>query len=145
MLERIGEFTLGKTLGAGAFSQVKLGIHHETGLKVAIKIIDKKLMEDKMSQAKQKQRERDRRKAMKEGGQTIPVVESIEQTRSPIEPTPPRPFSPGPNTTATNLNTDPSFLEKFQLEVKIMMRLDHPNILRIYQVIDSEAFCYVVL
>ncbi|KAG1443179.1 hypothetical protein G6F56_010770 [Rhizopus delemar] len=37
----IGEYIVGKTLGKGASGQVKLGVHHQTGEQVAIKIISK--------------------------------------------------------------------------------------------------------
>ncbi|KAJ3122344.1 hypothetical protein HK098_002932 [Nowakowskiella sp. JEL0407] len=40
-VQRIGPYNLGKTLGVGSSGRVKLGIHAETGLKVAIKIIPK--------------------------------------------------------------------------------------------------------
>jgi len=39
---KIGGYRLGKTLGLGAFSKVKLGIHELTGEKVAIKILNRK-------------------------------------------------------------------------------------------------------
>lgn len=42
--QRIGPYILGKTLGAGSSGRVKLGTHLETGLKVAIKIISKDLI-----------------------------------------------------------------------------------------------------
>eukprot|EP01065_Artemidia_motanka_P053584 TRINITY_DN9983_c0_g1_i9.p1 TRINITY_DN9983_c0_g1~~TRINITY_DN9983_c0_g1_i9.p1 ORF type:complete len:449 (+),score=114.31 TRINITY_DN9983_c0_g1_i9:90-1436(+) len=41
MPKKIGEYELGKTLGSGTFSKVKLGKHCETGVEYAIKIIDK--------------------------------------------------------------------------------------------------------
>lgn len=39
---RIGPYRLGKTLGIGSFCKVKLGIHEITGIKVAIKILNRK-------------------------------------------------------------------------------------------------------
>eukprot|EP00595_Chromulina_sp_UTEXLB2642_P000918 CAMPEP_0196762010 /NCGR_PEP_ID=MMETSP1095-20130614/1342_1 /TAXON_ID=96789 ORGANISM="Chromulina nebulosa, Strain UTEXLB2642" /NCGR_SAMPLE_ID=MMETSP1095 /ASSEMBLY_ACC=CAM_ASM_000446 /LENGTH=696 /DNA_ID=CAMNT_0042112223 /DNA_START=38 /DNA_END=2128 /DNA_ORIENTATION=+ len=38
---RLSSYTLGKTLGMGAFGKVKLGIHDETNQKVAVKILNK--------------------------------------------------------------------------------------------------------
>jgi serine/threonine protein kinase len=41
MAVRIGYYRLDKTLGIGAFAKVKLAIHEPTGMKVAIKILDR--------------------------------------------------------------------------------------------------------
>ncbi|KAH9564135.1 hypothetical protein CY35_04G008500 [Sphagnum magellanicum] len=46
---RIGKYEIGKTLGEGTFAKVKYGKHVETGVGVAIKIIDKdKILKHKM-------------------------------------------------------------------------------------------------
>eukprot|EP00294_Goniomonas_avonlea_P000104 CAMPEP_0114556064 /NCGR_PEP_ID=MMETSP0114-20121206/9094_1 /TAXON_ID=31324 /ORGANISM="Goniomonas sp, Strain m" /LENGTH=517 /DNA_ID=CAMNT_0001741253 /DNA_START=16 /DNA_END=1569 /DNA_ORIENTATION=- len=41
-VERINQYRLGKTLGIGSFGKVKLAEHEQTGIKVAIKILNKK-------------------------------------------------------------------------------------------------------
>ncbi|EGF83144.1 hypothetical protein BATDEDRAFT_8115, partial [Batrachochytrium dendrobatidis JAM81] len=84
----LGEYSLGKTIGQGAFSKVKIAIHRETGEKVAIKVIDKKLMEQKAQKSKAIHLER---------------------------------------------------------ELQLMMRLDHPNIVKIYQVLETDDECFVVM
>jgi serine/threonine protein kinase len=38
-----------------------------------------------------------------------------------------------------------SFIDDLQKEVQLMMRLKHPNIVSIYQVIESENECYIVM
>ena len=38
-----------------------------------------------------------------------------------------------------------NFINKLENEVQLLMRLDHPNVIRTYQVIDSEEECYVVM
>lgn len=38
-----------------------------------------------------------------------------------------------------------SFIEKLENEVQLLMRLDHPNVIKTYQVIDSEEECFVVM
>jgi len=43
--KRVGKYELGKTLGEGTFGKVKVGHHVETGAKVAIKILDKDLIQ----------------------------------------------------------------------------------------------------
>lgn len=46
---RVGKYDLGKTLGEGTFAKVKVARHIETGLNVAIKILDKeKILKHKM-------------------------------------------------------------------------------------------------
>lgn len=46
---RVGKYDLGKTLGEGTFAKVKVARHIETGLSVAIKILDKeKILKHKM-------------------------------------------------------------------------------------------------
>jgi len=39
----------------------------------------------------------------------------------------------------------PSYYERLQNEVQLMMRLDHPNIIKIYQVIESEEETLIVM
>ena len=42
MKRSIDHYVLGKTLGIGSFGKVKLAVHKETGIKVAIKVLNKK-------------------------------------------------------------------------------------------------------
>lgn len=42
--KNIGKYRLGRTIGEGTFSKVKLGLNGNTGEKVAIKIIDKQMV-----------------------------------------------------------------------------------------------------
>jgi serine/threonine protein kinase len=53
-------------------------------------------------------------------------------------PPPPGPISP---TDSATMN----FIEKLENEVQLLMRLDHPNVIKTYQVIDSHDECYVVM
>jgi hypothetical protein len=43
----VGPYVLGRTLGAGATSKVKLGTHRETRQSVAIKIVSKEWLQTK--------------------------------------------------------------------------------------------------
>lgn len=46
---RVGKYELGKTLGEGTFAKVKFAKHVETGVSVAIKVLDKeKILKHKM-------------------------------------------------------------------------------------------------
>lgn len=38
---RIGDYIIGETLGSGTFGKVKVGIHRSTGVKVAVKIVNR--------------------------------------------------------------------------------------------------------
>jgi len=55
--EKIGPFILKKTLGEGSTGKVKLAIHKDTGEKVAIKIINKKILTHKPQLKKKVERE----------------------------------------------------------------------------------------
>jgi 5'-AMP-activated protein kinase catalytic alpha subunit len=39
----------------------------------------------------------------------------------------------------------PSFISGLQLEVQLLMRLNHPNVIRLYQVIETDEECYVIM
>ncbi|KAI8899953.1 kinase-like domain-containing protein, partial [Globomyces pollinis-pini] len=89
MKVKLGDYTIGKTIGQGAFSKVKLATHNDTGQKVAIKVIDKKLMEESAKKSKKIHEEREK--------------------------------------------------------LLLLMRLNHPNIIKTFQVIETDEECYVVM
>ncbi|KAJ1550540.1 pre- rRNA processing protein, partial [Cladochytrium tenue] len=39
----------------------------------------------------------------------------------------------------------PSFISSLQLEVQLLMRLDHPHIIQLYQVVETDTECYVIM
>ncbi|KAJ3363263.1 Protein kinase [Allomyces javanicus] len=158
---KIGDFKIGKTIGQGAFSKVKIGYHRETGQKVAIKIVDKKLMAEKIQKsAKRKEKmktERDAKKAdaASTSRPTTPATGSGNET-TPASPSPPSlpaaliktdsvpiisPISsplPAPGEAKT-------LMDSLYAEVKLLMRLSHPNIIGLFQVIDSEDECFIIM
>lgn len=111
---QLNDFFIGKTIGEGAFSKVKLGIHKESGTKVAIKIIDKATIEEMAEKA----RKQCRKQASKDKNDYSANIES---------------------------NSQPSYLSSIQLEVQLLMRLDHPNVIKLYQMVENEDECYVVM
>ncbi|KAJ3205290.1 Map microtubule affinity-regulating kinase [Dinochytrium kinnereticum] len=209
----LGNYQVLKTIGQGAFSKVKLGIHKETGQKVAIKIIDKKEMAAKANKAKKATEERERKRKEAEiqqqrqqqerarrasGAASTPVepFQSDSQTpsrrRSSANPeamgeravdprgecfdetplTPSRAASAKRRATQVSTGQDaaggagasgsqakkeekekaadeggdtPSFMSTLQLEVQLLMRLDHPNVINLYQVMETEDECFVVM
>lgn len=123
----LGEYHVGKTIGEGAFSKVKLGYHKETNQKVAIKVIDKRMIEEKAEKAKEEQEHADkvkRRKELQAGGKMNLKNEAEAEHNQPLVP---------------------SFIASLQLEVQLLMRLNHPNVIRLYQVMETDDECYVVM
>ncbi|KAJ3021187.1 Serine/threonine-protein kinase par-1 [Thoreauomyces humboldtii] len=151
----LGDYQVGKTIGQGAFSKVKIGVHKETGQKVAIKIIDKKQVAAKAEKAKKVQEERDKRHKDKkiaghDAGGGSPSSgkrpSKVQEEPEPVE----SPKTPEPSAEPIKYNADgtpavPTFVTQLQLEVQLLMRLDHPNVIRLYQVMETEEECFVVM
>ncbi|KAJ3352887.1 Serine/threonine-protein kinase par-1 [Entophlyctis luteolus] len=129
--------------------------------KVAIKIIDKKLMAQKAEKAKKVEEDRQRRKEQeeylkrnKEAGKA-----GGDGTRSPKNrgsvAAPSSPLQKAQNqfdSAADDADRKPPagpeappFITALQLEVQLMMRLDHPNIINLYSIMETEDECYVVM
>jgi len=77
----IGSYIIGNTLGEGAFGKVKLGTHIHTGEKVAIKILDKKKMQEDPDDISRVQSEIAILKKMKHKN-IIQLYEIMESTRN---------------------------------------------------------------
>ncbi|KAJ3237465.1 Serine/threonine-protein kinase par-1 [Chytriomyces hyalinus] len=166
----LGNYNVGKTVGQGAFSKVKLGVHKETGQKVAIKIIDKKLMAQKAAKAKKAEDDRRKRKeaeaaaaaAAAAAGKKDAKLSSqhrtskVEEKIKEEEPAPNVPPAAKEKEKAAEENVvvevktgiapdAPSFVASLQLEVQLMMRLDHPNVINLYSIMETEDECFVVM
>lgn len=83
--EPLADYTIGNTVGAGAYGVVKYGVNKETNQKVAIKIYEKAKL------------------------------------------------------------TDLTRMKSVQTEIKILSKLDHPNIVKLYKEIDTPNSLYIVL
>ncbi|KAJ3393498.1 hypothetical protein HDU92_007694 [Lobulomyces angularis] len=124
----LGDYHIGKTVGQGAFSKVKIGFHKQTNQKVAIKVIDKRLLaenarrerEENMAKEKKKKRPQDH-------------VTKKNSTQS------------SPKTEKNDTAFVPPFIASLQLEVQLLMRLNHPNVIKLYQVMETEDECLVVM
>ena len=108
-------------------------------IKVAIKIVDKKMMAEKARKA-QEQREQ-RRKMEEERKRRISGGKYETPTSHPVNAEE-KPEIIKENETASD---DPEFVRGLQLEVQLLMRLDHPNIIKLYQVLDTDDECLVVM
>ncbi|ORY35255.1 kinase-like protein [Rhizoclosmatium globosum] len=158
----LGNYNVGKTVGQGAFSKVKLGVHKETGQKVAIKIIDKKLMAQKAAKAKKTEEERKKKKEAEEYAKRTKEAQNNPDKRESVASEGKQRASVATTKEKTETNeakTDekeeeiktgiapdaPSFVASLQLEVQLMMRLDHPNIINLYSIMETEDECFVVM
>ncbi|KAH9277159.1 hypothetical protein BASA83_000019 [Batrachochytrium salamandrivorans] len=187
----LGEYNLGRTIGQGAFSKVKIASHRETGEKAAIKVIDKKLMEEKAKKSKSSHEERERKRIVEEfrraradmqvivnvpandfanlvstvsradtpekgvPNNTIATTDSgkrenptcgSESSKSPsITPVALLPQSEEAAVPSVKPDKPPSFISTLQKEVQLMMRLDHPNIIKVFQVLETDEECFIVM
>ncbi|TPX60237.1 hypothetical protein PhCBS80983_g01904 [Powellomyces hirtus] len=150
----LGDYQVGKTIGQGAFSKVKIGVHKESGQKVAIKIIDKKQVAAKAEKAKKVQEDRDRKQKHDDAKRRASVGSespaAAVKDRSEPKPEPPQPSgdiseSELPTIPMPDGAPVPTFVSQLQLEVQLIMRLDHPNVIRLYQVMETEEECFVVM
>ncbi len=140
------EYQMGKTIGQGAFSKVKLGYHRETGQKVAIKVIDKKVMAEKSKKAKEAHEEIEKRNKHK-NVDTAPVECTKDESASVVNTQYPDIAESDDESpiVVPPIAGEADFLSKLQLEVQLMLRLEHQNIVTVYQVIDSEEECFIIM
>lgn len=119
----LGDYHVGKTIGQGAFSKVKLGFHKSSNVKVAIKIIDKKMLAEKAALAAKEKVEKEQRNRKK----GVAVKEEVVVPEPQVNP------------------NVPSFVADLQLEVQLLLRLGHPNIIRLYQVMETQDETFVIM
>ncbi|KAJ3281514.1 Serine/threonine-protein kinase brsk1 [Borealophlyctis nickersoniae] len=104
--QRIGPYSLGKTLGVGSTGRVKLGTHIETNHRVAIKIIPKDSL------------------AASPSSSSKPVTTAGGKTEG---------------ATTTSLN------RKLEREITIMKLIQHPNVLQLYDVYETDKELFLIL
>lgn len=83
-VKRVGNYIIGKTIGEGSFSKVKLGTHLVTNKRVALKIIEK-----------------------------AKITESAD-------------------------------VQRITREIQILKLLNHPNVVRLYEIIDTPRHLYII-
>eukprot|EP01135_Chromosphaera_perkinsii_P007374 Nk52_evm22s805 gene=Nk52_evmTU22s805 len=116
------DYKLVKTIGTGAFSKVKLAIHKKTGEKVAIKIVSKKRLE-----------------AKKKGSAARAAA-----NRKPGDPEPaPRPKPHDYVEEGSEATND--FFMNISREVRLLQLLEQPNVIKLYQVIQTEGEIYIIM
>lgn len=86
----LGDYKIGRTLGEGAFSKVKLAVHLPSQEKVAIKIIDKKRMAEANAECEKDKIEREQKKRARAvaRGQPVPPEEPKSAPAAPDPNTP---------------------------------------------------------
>ncbi|KAJ3308698.1 hypothetical protein HDV04_000954, partial [Boothiomyces sp. JEL0838] len=133
---KLNHYKVGKTIGEGSFSKVKIGEHIPSKQKVAIKIINKKFANEKqlermkLTAAIEQERVRQEEIRIRQGGKDTKSSDLVSQKVKDSTETP-----------TESMEKDVS---SFQ-EVLLLMRFDHPNIVKIFQMIDSEEDVYLVM
>ena len=166
----LGEYNIIKTIGQGAFSKVKLAVHRESGekvgclIQVAIKIVDKKMMAKMVEKQKKNAEERRKKRyaqelkkrQQQEAVKRVSTIDghdigSILSASVGTSCSSGQEYELSPRSSeierkpADIVEIAPAFMKDLQNEVKMMMKLNHPNIIKIYQVIDSAEECYIVM
>ena len=114
---RFGPYIVGATLGTGAFATVKRAVHQDTKVTVALKIIPRKVFEGI-------------------------AVGSASQSGAAAATTSP----PTPATSASTASSVPNrAAEKIIREVKVLRLLNHPHIMRLFDVILTKTEIVLVL
>eukprot|EP00124_Ichthyophonus_hoferi_P005277 Ihof_evm1s725 gene=Ihof_evmTU1s725 len=155
----LAEYKVGKTIGEGAFSKVKLGYHRSTHEKVAVKIISKVRLEQSYKKKEREKKERDLRNQKRREDKERREKELIRQGKLK-----PRPL-PEPPKLLTSEEREQKHLDELRQkekdielqehlpghlskslsrEVRLLQILKHPNIIRLYQVIETELEFYII-
>ncbi|KAJ3270134.1 Map microtubule affinity-regulating kinase [Terramyces sp. JEL0728] len=134
---KLKDYSFGKVIGEGSFSKVRIGQYLPTkqsvsvaNLQVAIKIVDKEKMREMEMDREQLKKEIDNERVLQGKGGDI-AKENI-QVRDDAKPIPDK-------------HTQDDYNAKFQEEVLLLMRFDHPNIIKTYKIIDSEEEAYIIM
>ncbi|ORZ37910.1 hypothetical protein BCR44DRAFT_1483602 [Catenaria anguillulae PL171] len=178
---RIGDFKLGKTIGQGAFSKVKLGFHKETGQKITKSAKRKEKMKHDAAKKKaakenhaaataaaatatnsgsgsgsngavpkQPESPRDRASSAEPQSDTSEATAASGATKPPSAPVPVTRGDSIPVISPISSPLPPkdgakTLMDSLYAEVKLLMRLNHPNIIGLYQVIDSDDECFIIM
>eukprot|EP00123_Amoebidium_parasiticum_P018271 comp24155_c1_seq1/m.43995 comp24155_c1_seq1/g.43995 ORF comp24155_c1_seq1/g.43995 comp24155_c1_seq1/m.43995 type:complete len:704 (-) comp24155_c1_seq1:186-2297(-) len=155
----LADYRVGKTVGEGAFSKVKLGYHRITGEKVAVKIISKRRLELSYKKKEREKKEREKRAEKRKQEREKKEAELIRQGK--MQPKPP----PEPPKELTEEEKKQKAIEEerqrekdeelqehlpgrlsksLSREVRLLQVLRHPNIIRLYQVIETEQEFYII-
>jgi serine/threonine protein kinase len=102
---------------------------------VAIKIIDKVMMAERAKKEMHRRIERAKKVARK----------AEAEQRSQESPKNPAISEELQGNTIRDVSNQPTLFKNLNSEVKLLMRLSHPNIVQLYQVIDTDNECYVIM
>jgi serine/threonine protein kinase len=134
IMNQVGGYTLGKVIGMGASSKVRLGIKATSLEKVAVKSIDKlKLADERRTQTEVKVKIR----------QTLasPQKQAVIREMGGL----PENTSDFDKCEVESIESSVECITSLAEEVKLLMRLKHPNIIQIYEVIETSSELHLVL
>jgi serine/threonine protein kinase len=173
MSTEIPNYIIGKKIGEGSFSKVRIASHIPTKKKVAIKILDKqkvfelsqelrkmkqerlkkeliqKQKEDYYSDIQKKNSEWDSLKSLQiESSKEINLADLlkdfVEKNRQLEDVKIPEAEKSNEKKLefVGNFQVTISFIKN---EILLMMRLEHPNIIKLHEIIESEKYTYIVM
>ncbi|KAJ3318945.1 hypothetical protein HDV06_006934 [Boothiomyces sp. JEL0866] len=152
---KLSNYEIGKTIGEGAYAKVKLGKHLPSGEKVAIKIIDKMKLKEAEDRKKEDYDQEDeimlrkaRKKIYNDALKHIKMDPELTDEQNELNLVQ---FIDRVKKESNRINLfeeEPlvsESLSSFQKEVLLMMRFNHPNIIKIFKVIESKSDLYIVM
>ncbi|KAJ3309532.1 ER degradation-enhancing alpha-mannosidase-like protein 2 [Boothiomyces sp. JEL0838] len=152
---KLSNYEIGKTIGEGAYGKVKYGMHIPSGEKVAIKIINKKRLKEQEDMKKEYYDEADdimlrkaRKKIYNDALKHVRMGPGFTDEQNELNLAL---FIAKVKEESQKINVierEPSVsesLSSFQNEVLLMMRFDHPNIIKTFKVVESKEKLYIIM
>ncbi|KAJ3269852.1 hypothetical protein HDV01_000858 [Terramyces sp. JEL0728] len=153
---KLANYKIGNTIGEGAFSKVKAGQHLPSGEKVtitnevAIKILNKKFLKASKENEERIRKDREKIRVLQEKKRIYrQAMETIKSSQVDVQENLDE-FIQKVKQEAENQivehNEEPDdYLSDFQKEVLLLMRLNHPNIIKTFKVIDGAEDIYIIM
>ncbi|KAJ3318727.1 Serine/threonine-protein kinase par-1 [Boothiomyces sp. JEL0866] len=147
---KLANYKIGNTIGEGAFSKVKLGQHLPSGEKVAIKILNKKFMKANKENGEKMRKDRERIRVLQERKRIYhEAIEAIKnnqiEDQENLDQFIQKVKQDAEKLVVERKEEPQDYLSDFQKEVLLLMRLNHPNIIKTYKVIDGTEDIYIIM
>ncbi|TXT11008.1 hypothetical protein VHUM_01759 [Vanrija humicola] len=122
----VNQYKIGHTLGKGAFATVYSSLDVGTGEEYAMKEFSKSRLQNRMLHERQMKQQRERRRRPARPG-----------VAAPPDPAPRPALSRSSTIDEEALKNDP--LALIRREIAVMMKLDHPNLIKLYEAISLPS------